>query len=166
MGRPKELSQVELAAHPRMVRRQAILWSIVLPGAALLGWFMLPASIRVLFTGLQIGTLVFFVLIMLGIVWVMAMCWVKAGPEGVVLRNGLKRYHVPWDAVAAVRYWPGDSWAFLEKGHLDQPVLALQRVDGRYTDEDVEVLRELHARYAPVRPASDVAVPGAEGGEG
>lgn len=147
MGRPKQLSRVEFSAHPRMVRRQAILWSILLPGSAVLGWFMLPQNVRVLFSELQIGTLIFFVLVMLTIVWVMAICSVRAGPEGVVVRNGLRQHFVPWQEIASVRYWPGDSWAFLEKGTLDQPVLAIQRVDGRYATDDVEVLRELHERH-------------------
>lgn len=149
MARPRQLSHVEFSAHPRMVRRQAVLWTILLPGASLLGWFLLPASIRELFTGLQVGTLVFFVLVMLSIVWIMAICSVKAGPEGVVVVNGLKRHFLPWREIVTVRYWPGDSWAFLEKATLDQPVLAIQRVDGRYATDDVEALRELHERYRP-----------------
>lgn len=138
----------EFAAHPRMLRRQALIWSVLLPGMALFGWFALPASIRVQFTPFQIATLVFFLFVMLGMVWSMAGCWVKAGPGGVRFRNGLRVHEVPWGEIAAVRYRPGDAWAFLELGALDHPLLGVQRSDRGHVDADVARLRELHGRYA------------------
>lgn len=138
----------EFAAHPRVLRRHATIWTILLPGAALLGWFALPATVRAQFTGFQVATLLFFVVVMLAIVWALAACRVQAGPGGVRFRNGLAVREVPWREVAAVRFRQGDAWAFLELGAVDHPLIGIQRVDRGHVEEDVARLRELHARYA------------------
>lgn len=138
----------EFEAHPHMLRRQAMIWSLVLGGGAVFGWFMLPANIRVLFTGLQIATLAFFVLFMLGIVWVVAFGYVKAGPAGLRFRNGLRTHEVGWDAVDSIRYRPADHWAFVEfSDDTDRPLLGIQRSDGPLAQEQVEELRAVAAKY-------------------
>lgn len=134
-----------LSAHPRLLRRQAIIWSVLLPGAALLGWFALPAAIRVQFTGLQLATLVFFILIMLGIIWVLAVGYVKADAHGVRFRNGVKAHRFAWQEIDAIRYRPGDHWPFVEMGDTDLPMIGIQRSDGPLADEDVAALRSLLA---------------------
>lgn len=140
--------EVEYSAHPRMLRRQALIWTVVLGGAAVFGWFALPASIRVLFTGLQVGTLLFFLLFMLGIVWVAAFGYVKAGPHGLTFRNGLRTHHVGWAQVEGIRYRSADHWAFVDlTDETDRMLLGIQRSDGHLADEDVAALRALHARH-------------------
>ncbi len=132
-------------AHPRVLRRQAVIWSLLLPGAALLGWFTLPVNIRVQFTAFQISTLLFFMAIMLGIVWAVAACWVRGDAEGVTFRNGFRVHRVRWDAVDDIRFWPGDAWAFLELGDVDRALLGIQRTDGEAALADIEDLRALRA---------------------
>lgn len=138
----------EFSTHPRMLRRQASIWTVTLGGAALLGWFMLPASIRSLFTPAQVATLAFFLVVLLGIVWVLALGWVKAGPQGIAFRNGLRTHQVPWGAVEGIRYRSSDHWAFVDlSDDTDKPLLGIQRSDGRLAQADVDRLRELHARH-------------------
>ncbi len=140
----------EFEAHPHMIRRQATIWTILLGGGALFGWFMLPASIRVLFTEFQVATLAFFVLFMLGIVWAVALGYVKAGPQGLKFRNGLRTREIPWSEVASIRYLPADHWAFVElTDDSDLALLGIQRSDGPLSVEQVERLRGVAAKYVP-----------------
>ena len=138
----------EFEAHPHMIRRQASIWTIVLGGGAVFGWFMLPAGIRALFTALQVATLALFVVFMLGIVWAVALGYVKAGPRGLKFRNGLSTREVPWSEVASIRYLPADHWAFLELADdSDRPLLGIQRSDGALADQQVADLRAVAAKY-------------------
>lgn len=142
-------TQEEFTAHPRLLRRQAVIWTVLLGGGAVFGWFMLPAHVRALFTGLQIGTLALFVVFMLGLVWVVALGYVKAGPRGMRFRNGLRTRRVPWQAVESIRYAAADHWAFVEfTDGTDRPLLGIQRSDGPYAQERVDALRVLHAAHA------------------
>ena len=95
-------------AHPHLLRRQAMIWTVVMFGAALFGWFSLPAAIRAMFTLPQTLTLLFFLAFMLGIVWVVASGYVRADAQGLSGRNGLRRFHYRWDEVESIRYREGD----------------------------------------------------------
>lgn len=140
----------EFRAAPRVVRLHAIVWSVVLPGAALLGWFALPAEIRAQFTGPQVATLLFFLAFMVAFVWVLASGWVKAGRRGLQFRNGLRRHELEWSQVEGIRYGPGDAWAFvLVDSPVERlPLMGIMRTDGPRADDDVEQLRRLAATYA------------------
>ncbi|MFV0406014.1 MAG: PH domain-containing protein [Propioniciclava sp.] len=142
-----------MRAHPRMLRRQAIIWSLLLPGAALLGWFALPMSTRMQFTGLQVATLAFFVLIMLSIVWILAVGYVRADADGVQFRNGFKTHALQWSEIESIRFRAGDHWPFVELGESDVPMIGIQRSDGHHAEQDVAALRTLWA--AGRRPRQD-----------
>ncbi|MFT3875198.1 MAG: PH domain-containing protein [Propioniciclava sp.] len=139
----------EAQAHPHLLRRQASVWTIVLGGGAVFGWFALPANVRVLFTELQVATLAFFVLVMLSIVWSLALGYVKAGPDGLLFRNGLRTRHLPWSEVVGVRYNRADHWAFVElSDDSDRPLLGIQRSDGPLADEMFAQLDAVVTKYA------------------
>lgn len=138
----------ETEAHPHMLRRQASIWTIVLGGGAVFGWFALPPDVRALFTAFQVATLAFFVLVMLSIVWGLALGYVKAGPDGLLFRNGIKTRQVPWSQVDSIRYNRADHWAFVEfTDDTDRPLLGIQRSDGPLAEEQVTRLREVAAKY-------------------
>ena len=138
----------EFTAHPHMLRRQAAIWTIVMGGAAVFGWFMLPQNIRVLFNGFQIATLIFFVAVMLGIVWAAALGYVKAGPQGMKFRNMAVTHEIPWSEMASVRFGPADHWAFVELADIsDRPVLGIMRSDGRLAQEQFDGLAAVAAKY-------------------
>lgn len=148
-----------VVARPRVVTANAIAWSIVLPGAALLGWFALAPDIRALFTAFQIATLIFFLLFMLGFVWVIALSYVRADAAGLRFRNGLRTHRVGWDEVLGIRYAPGDAWAFVQldgsggRGDVDRlPLMGIMRTDKQRADRLVADLRSLQAA-AQGRPA-------------
>ena len=138
----------EFTAHPHMLRRQAAIWTIVMGGAAVFGWFMLPQNIRVLFNGFQIATLIFFVAVMLGIVWAAALGYVNAGPQGMKFRNMAVTHEIPWSEIASVRFGPADHWAFVELADTsDRPVLGIMRSDGRLAQEQFDGLAAVAAKY-------------------
>lgn len=141
-------SQWEFEAHPHMLRRQAAIWTIVLGGGALFGWFMLPPDIRTMFTALQAGTLAFFVAVMLAIVWVIALGYVKAGPQGLRFRNLLTTHEVAWSQVASVRFAPADHWVFIELADTsDRPVLGIMRSDGQLAQQQFDGLSAVARKY-------------------
>lgn len=141
-------TQTEFSAHPHMLRRQAAIWTVVLGGGAVFGWFMLPAHIRDLFSPLQAGTLALFVVFMLALVWTVALGFVKADPQGMQFRNGMRTRQVPWHVVESIRYGSADHWAFVEfTDGTDRPLLGIQRSDGALADEQVQALRQMHAAH-------------------
>lgn len=138
----------EFTAHPHMLRRQATVWAILMPAAALFGWFALPVNVRTLFTVPQVLTLLFFLAVMLGIVAVLSAGWIKAGPAGVRYRNGLRTHEVPWDQITGIRYWSADHWPFLELvGDEERALLGIMRSDGPLADQQVAEFRAVAARY-------------------
>lgn len=141
-------SDWEFEAHPRMLRRQAGIWTIVLGGGAVFGWFALPQNIRVLFNGFQIATLLFFVAVMLGIVWAVTLGYVKAGAQGLKFRNLFTTHTLSWSQVASLRFSPADHWAFVELVDTsDRPVLGIMRSDGRLAQEQFDALDAVATKY-------------------
>jgi len=140
-------SPEEFEAHPHLLRRQALIWTVVMFGAALFGWFSLPAAIRGMFTLPQTLTLLFFLAFMLGIVWVVASGFVRADAEGLWGRNGFRRYRYRWDEVESIRYRDSDHWAFVELNDAtDRPILGIMRSDGDAAQGKVDQLRALATR--------------------
>lgn len=134
-------------ARPRMVIVNCAVWTVVLVGASLLGWFALPADIRVLFTAPQVGTLLFFVAFMVAFMWTVGLSYVRADAVGLKFRNGLRSHARTWDQVEGIRYASGDPWAFVElDGDPDRlALLGIMRTDGRRAEALVHDLRRLHA---------------------
>lgn len=134
---------------PRVVIVNCAIWSVVLIGASLLGWFALPAEIRALFTVPQIATLLAFLAFVLAFLWALGLSYVRADGRGLRFRNGLRTHEHPWSEVTGIRYQPGDPWAFVE---LDSPVerlalMGVMRTDGARAESIVADLRALHARH-------------------
>ncbi len=133
-----------LVARPRVLIKHAVVWTVVLTSASLLGWFALSPDIRALFTVAQVATLIAFLVIMLGIVWLLAASYVRADETGLTYRNGARTHHTPWAEVEGIRFRDGDAWAFVEVGgDLGQrPLLGVMRTDGQRAHELVADLRE------------------------
>jgi hypothetical protein len=85
------------------------------------------------------------VLIALGI---LAFCRprVRAGADGIRIRNVIGGYDLPWSVVRAVRFDRSAAWASLELHNDDTvPLHALQAADKDYAVDGVRTLRALHA---------------------
>lgn len=133
---------------PRVLLGHAIVWTVVLVLFFGLGFFAFPPQIRALFTPLQLATLVFFLAFMLGFIWVLASCYVRADAEGLTYRNGLATHRTPWADVAGIRYRDGDAWAFvlLDAAGTRRALMGVMRTDGRRALAAVEDLRRRASR--------------------
>lgn len=149
---------------PRASLRMGLSLSISLVAAALLGWVLTPASVRALFTPVQILTLIFFLALLVGLALGIGLSYVRADSAGLRFRNGIKTYVVPWSEIKAFRYREGDPWPFvLVRTEVEQrPLLGIQRSDRGYAEQCVADLRErLEAAYhhSPDDAPSDPAAP-------
>ena len=137
-----------LVFRPRAALTMAIALSLVLVVASLIGWFALPSDIRALFTGLQLGTLVFFVAFMIGLMMVIGLSQVRVDGDGLTIRNGLRTHVVAWDEVRGFRFTEHDPWAYvLMDGQPDQrPLMGIQRTDHERAEAMVATLRDRQAQ--------------------
>lgn len=130
---------------PRATLLMAIGLSGVLVIAATVGWQLLPADVQVLFTGVQLATLVFFILVMVGVMLGVALSSVRADADGLVVRNGLRVHRIGWSQVEGFRFTGNDAWAFVvvAEDPGTRPLIALQRVDGARAQRALDGLRAL-----------------------
>lgn len=77
---------------------------------------------------------------------------VRAGADGVEVRNLLGTRAVPWELVLRVSFPDGAPWARLELPDDEYiAVMAIQSVDGRHAVQAIRALRAVHAEHT--RPA-------------
>jgi len=136
---------METVLRPRAALWTAVGLSGVLVLAAFAGWRLLPEEIRQLFTGVQLATLVFFILVMVGVMLGVGLSSVTAGDDGLVVRNGLRVHRIGWGEIDGFRFTPDDPWAhvLLSDDPGSRPLMALQRVDGVRARRSLAVLEEL-----------------------
>jgi len=141
-------------SRPAMVTAGVL--ATVLVGASLVGWAGLGPVIRAQFTIPQILTLLFFLAVMVGGMFAIALSSVTAGPDGVTLRNVLFRQHYGWDQVKGVQLGDGDAWAYLliapdenDPDSRTQMAMGIQRSDPA-APRHIETLRAMIA--ANTRP--------------
>lgn len=76
---------------------------------------------------------------------------VRAGADGIMVRNIVTTRRLPWELVLRVSFPDGGSWARLELPDDEYlAVMAIQSADKAHAVRAIHELRELHARYAPV----------------
>ena len=144
---------------PRTVLITGIVLSAVLVAASALGWMLLPAEIRVLFTVPQLLTLGLFVLVMIAIMIAVGLSTVRIEPDGLRIRNGVRSHWITWSEVRGIRFSPHDAWAFVQlDGDPDtRPLLAVQRSDGPRADRAVAALRAAWRDACPDHPVRERA---------
>ncbi len=75
---------------------------------------------------------------------------VRAGADGVRVRNLFGEQQIPWEVVHGVSYPDRSVWPRLELPDDEYiPLTAIQSFDGAHAADAVEKLRELGAKYAP-----------------
>ena len=144
---------------PHLVRVIAIISTIALCAMFAIGWLLLPAEIRALFTVSQLLTLLgVLALFVFGLV-ALGSSYVRADATGLRIRNGLRAYAVPWSHVHKIILRPGDPWALLLMMPADgrpfeadfdaekRQLMGIQAVDGRLAKAAVNELRVRHRRF-------------------
>ncbi len=77
---------------------------------------------------------------------------VRAGADGVEVRNLLGARVLPWDLVLRVSFPDGAPWARLELPDDEYiAVMAIQSADGRHAVHAIRALREVHAQHTEPR---------------
>ena len=157
------LDQSVYVARPHRVRVIAIIATFALCLMTAIGWFLLPAEVRALFTLSQRLTLLgVLALLIVGMV-ALASSYVRADANGLRIRNGLRVHAVPWDRVQKIILRPGDPWALLLitpadgrpfQADLDaekRQLMGIQTVDGLLAKAAVNELRGRHRRFLEAR---------------
>ncbi len=157
------LDQSVYVARPHRVRVIAIIATFALCLMTAIGWFLLPAEVRALFTVSQRLTLLgVLALLIVGMV-ALASSYVRADANGLRIRNGLRVHAVPWDRVHKIILRPGDPWALLLitpadgrpfQADLDaekRQLMGIQTVDGLLAKAAVNELRGRHRRFLEAR---------------
>jgi hypothetical protein len=73
---------------------------------------------------------------------------VRAGADGVEVRNLFGSRTLPWEVVLRVSFPDGAPWARLELPDDEYiAVMAIQSVDGRHAVQAIRALRALHAEH-------------------
>lgn len=157
------LNQSVYVARPHRVRAIAIIATLALCLLTAIGWFLLPAEVRALFTLSQRLTLLgVLALLILGMA-ALASSYVRADANGLRIRNGMRVHAVPWDRVHKIILRPSDPWALLLitpadgrpfEADLDaekRQLMGIQAVDGFLAKAAVNELRGRHRRYLEAR---------------
>jgi Bacterial PH domain len=155
----KGLDQSVYVARPHRVRVIVIIATAAVCTLTAVGWLLLPAHTRALFTLSQQLTLLGFLAFLVAVMVALASSYVRADPTGLRIRNGLRTYAVPWERVHKIILRPGDPWALLLlkpadgrtfEADLDadkRQMMGIQTVDGPLATEAVNELRVRHRRF-------------------
>lgn len=139
-GTPERLAY---ASPPALMT--SVVLSIVLLSFSFFGWWAIGKEIRDQITWPQAATLLFFVLLMIGIMLSVGYSRLWAVDGQVTVRNGpiLRRY--PVSQIAGLRLRSGEAWASLliktDDGLKRKPVLAIQSLEGEQGQRKVKDLR-------------------------
>lgn len=133
---------------PRTFRPLATRMAATLLGGMLLviclaAWFLLARDIRDRFTPFQIGTMLFFGLLLFSVWWGLVRSRITVTAEKLVVVNGFRRHDYDQAQVLAVRLPSGAPWASLDLADgTTRTALGIQSSDG---DRARAQLRELRA---------------------
>lgn len=133
---------------PRTFRPLATRMAATLLGGMLLviclaAWFLLARDIRDRFTPFQIGTMLFFGLLLFSVWWGLVRSRITVTAEKLVVVNGFRRHDYEQAQVLAVRLPSGAPWASLDLADgTTRTALGIQSSDG---DRARAQLRELRA---------------------
>lgn len=127
-----------LVFRPRRSLLTASVLSVVLVAATIVGWVALPPEIQTQFTGPQLLTLGFFVLVMVGFMMSVGLSYVRADGAGLEFRNGLRTHRLLWAQVRGFRFTENDPWAYvlLDGDPEQRPLLGIQRTDRDRAEAD------------------------------
>lgn len=136
-------------ARPRKVRLVAVTAAVLLVAV----FTVVAVLLRQTPTGVYFNfsdqvAMVLVGLLLAGAALVLTRPRVRAGADGVEVRNLLGTRAVPWGLVLRVSFPDGAPWARLELPDDEYiAVMAIQSVDGRYAVRAIQALRTVHAEH-------------------
>ena len=114
-------------------------------------WFTFDPETRAKFTVFQRGTLVFFGLLFLVLMYALIRSRAVAYPDRLVVVNGYRRHEYEWPQIVAARLPPGAPWVTLDLA--DGETAAVMGIQGSDGDRARVALRELKALVAAASPS-------------
>ncbi|MGW0326212.1 PH domain-containing protein [Nocardia sp. NPDC003183] len=141
----------EFQVRPRRATRTAIVVAIAILVAFTAGGLLLRTGS----TGVNFRVADQVAMILIGVVGAGAVLMltrprVRAGSQGVGVRNILGEQVYPWAYIRGVSFPDRKAWARLELADDDYvPMLAIRSNDKTHAADAIERVRELGARYAP-----------------
>ncbi|MFD3706818.1 PH domain-containing protein [Nocardia sp. NPDC058658] len=141
----------EFEVRPRRATRTAIVVAVVIVIAFTAGGLLLRTGS----TGVNFRVADQVAMILIGVVGAGAVLMltrprVRAGSQGVAVRNILGEQVYPWAYIRGASFPDRKSWARLELADDDYvPMLAIRSNDKAHAADAIERVRELGARYAP-----------------
>jgi len=112
-------------------------------------WWAFGATARAQFSGGEIGTLIFFGVLILVAVYALVRSRVEAHDEGLVVVNGFRRRQFEWAEVVSVSMPPGAPWVTLDLADGNTvSAMGIQASDGNRSRVAVRQLRRLTAEKA------------------
>ncbi|WP_028651990.1 PH domain-containing protein [Nocardioides halotolerans] len=128
---------------PRVV---GIAVTLALIAVVAVGWINLGAETRAKFTLFQRGTLVFFGLLYLALMFALIRSRAVAYADRLVVVNGYRRHEYEWPFIVAARLPPGAPWVTLDLADGETAsVLAIQGSDGQRARTALRELKSLVA---------------------
>jgi hypothetical protein len=108
------------------------------------GWFTFDAETRSKFTIFQRGTLIFFGLLYLSLMFALLRSRAVAYEDRLVVVNGFRKREYEWPQVVAAHLPPGAPWVTLDLADGDTvSVLGIQSSDGARAHRALRQLRSL-----------------------
>ena len=108
------------------------------------GWFGFDDEEKARFTWLQRGTLIFFGLLYLALMFALIRSRAVAYADRLVVVNGFRRHEFEWPQIVAARLPPGAPWVTLDLADGETAsVMGIQGSDGRRARVALGELRAL-----------------------
>jgi hypothetical protein len=139
----------ELVARPRKARWAAIVGAV----AVLAAMIVVAALLRTVKTGVYFRPADQVAMVMLGVLMACGLLLfarprVRAGADGVEIRNMVNTRHFGWPEVRGFGFPDSATWGRLELDDYEYvPILAVQVVDGARAIAAMQGLRDLYAKH-------------------
>jgi Bacterial PH domain len=149
-------AEVLFEARPRKARRVAVASAVVLVVVfAVVAVLLRRTPTGVYFQLSDQVAMVLLGLLLAGAALLFARPRVRAGADGVEVRNLLGSRTLPWELVLRVSFPDGAPWARLELPDDEYiAIMAIQSADGRHAVQAIRALRALHAEHIAPRDTS------------
>jgi hypothetical protein len=144
-------------ARPRKARRVAVAAAVLLVAVfAVVGTLLRQTPTGVYFRLSDQVAMVVLGLLLAGAALLFARPRVRAGADGVEVRNLIATRTVPWELVLRVSFPDGAPWARIELPDDEYiAVMAIQSADGRRAVQAIRALRAVHAEHTAPSGAPD-----------
>ncbi len=143
---PPALPELPRTWRPLGPRVVGITITLVLAAICVATWLTFDEETRGRFTAFQRGTLIFFGLLFLVLMYALIRSRAVAYPDRLVVVNGYRRREFEWPEIVAARLPPGAPWVTLDLA--DGETAAVMGIQGSDGDRARVALRELKALVA------------------